>query len=346
MIRKRVLKSVPSSRVLPSSPWAQALLPLRAVLVTGKGGVGKTTVAASLARFASQQGKRVLVTEIANEEVSSSALADALGVEAIAQEPQEIAPGLRLCSLSPTLGHQSFLRDVLPMKLLADAAMRAGAIRRFLSAAPTFPEMGVLYRLLDLVRTTRRDGTFEHEMIIVDLPATGHALALAQIPASLLRVIHTGPIATAVREGLDLIMDPARTGAVVVTLPETLPVSEAIELARGIEEHRIPLAHVFVNRVPFDPFAPEEHEIVERLLRGRGPTLGARTVERIHRSGGALRRMIQAVNVPVTTLQDTWLDGPRLAEEVASLMAVDVEETPLASPGSSPPAAVEGGVRA
>ena len=74
--------------------------------------------------------------------------------------------------------------------------------RRFLAAAPTFPEMGVLYRLLDLVRAKRRDGTDEHEMIIVDLPATGHALALAQIPASLLRVIPSGPIAAAVREAV------------------------------------------------------------------------------------------------------------------------------------------------
>ena len=60
------------------------------------------------------------------------------------------------------------------MKILADAAMRSNAIRRFLAAAPTFPEMGVLYRLLDLVRAKRRDGSVEHETIIVDLPATGH----------------------------------------------------------------------------------------------------------------------------------------------------------------------------
>ena len=86
-----------------------------------------------------------------------------------------------------------------------------------------------------LVRAKRRDGSDEHELIIVDLPATGHALALAQIPASLLRVIPTGPIANAVREGLDLLTDPARTGAIVVTLPETLPVSEALELVQGIE---------------------------------------------------------------------------------------------------------------
>jgi arsenite/tail-anchored protein-transporting ATPase len=293
------------------------------VLVTGKGGVGKTTVAASLARYVSQAGKRVLVTEIGSEDATTSALADALGIPKLTDQPVEIAPNLRVASLAPSLGHQRFLRDVLPMKILADAAMRTGAIRRFLSAAPTFPEMGVLYRLLDLVRAKRKDGSEEHEMIIVDLPATGHALALAQIPASLLRVIPTGPIAAAVKEGLELLMDPKRTGAVVVTLPETLPVSEAIELIQGIYEHKIPLAHVFVNRVPFNPFTDEEREIVRALLDGKPPTLGERTLERIDRARVALDRIVKAVTVPIATLQDVWLDGPRLAEEMASLMAVD-----------------------
>ena len=290
------------------------------MLVTGKGGVGKTTVAASLARFAAASGKRVLCAEMSGESGASSALGAALGVETLSDQPVELGVNLKGLVLSATLGHQRFLRDVLPMKLLADAAMRSGAVRRFLAAAPTFPEMGVLYRLLDLVRDTRKDGTPEHELIIVDLPATGHALALAQIPASLLRVISTGPIATAVREGLDLLRDKEKTGAVIVTLPETLPVSEAIELARGIEEHEIPLARLFVNRMPFDPFDDEEREWIRDLLASQPPVLGERTMERIDRARVSLARLKREVKVPITPLQDVWLEAPRLAEEMASLM--------------------------
>ena len=301
----------------------KSLLPLRAVLVTGKGGVGKTTLTASLARYAAGQGKRVLCAEMVGDPKASSALADALGIDTIGIEPVTVAPNLKAVLLAPHLGHTRFLRDVLPMKILADAAMRSAAIRRFLAAAPTFPEMGVLYRLLDLVRAKRRDGSDEHEMIIVDLPATGHALALAQIPASLLRVIPTGPIAAAVREGLDLLTDTERTGAVVVTLPETLPVSEALELCKGIQLHDIPLAQVFVNRVPFDPFTEAEREAVRALLVGRPPTLGERTMERIDRARVSLARLQREVKVPIVALQDVWLDGPRLAEEMASLMAVE-----------------------
>jgi arsenite-transporting ATPase len=299
------------------------LLPLRAVLVTGKGGVGKTTVTASLARFAASRGKRVLCAEIAGDPAASSALADALGVDHLDIEPVTVSENIKAVLLAPHLGHTKFLRDVLPMKLLADAAMRSAAIRRFLAAAPTFPEMGVLYRLLDLVRMKRRDGSDEHELIIVDLPATGHALALAQIPASLLRIIPSGPIAAAVREGLDLLTDKQRTGAIVVTLPETLPVSEALELVKGITQHDIPLAQVMVNRVPFDPFSDAEREAVRAMLDGRGPTLGERTMERIDRARVSLARLQREVTVPIVALQDVWLDGPRLAEEMASLMGVE-----------------------
>jgi anion-transporting ArsA/GET3 family ATPase len=293
------------------------------VLITGKGGVGKTTVTASLARYAAGQGKRVLCAEMVGDPAATSALADALGVDRLEVEPTFVSPNLSAVQLAPHLGHVKFLRDVLPMKLLADAAMRSAAIRRFLAAAPTFPEMGVLYRLLDLVRQKRRDGTDEHEMIIVDLPATGHALALAQIPASLLRVIPTGPIAAAVREGLDLLTDRQRTGAVVVTLPETLPVSEALELCKGITLHQIPLAQVVVNRVPFDPFSVEEREAVRVMLEGSAPTLGVRTLERIDRAQVSVARLRREVTVPIVALQDVWLDGPRLAEEMASLMTVE-----------------------
>ena len=148
-------------------------------------------------------------------------------------------------------------------------------------------------------------------------------------------MIPTGPIAAAVREGLELLQDPERTGAVVVTLPETLPVSEAIELVRGIEEHRIPLAQVVVNRVPFDPFSDEERAFVRALLENEPPTLGERTLERIDRARVALERIRSAVSVPVGVLQDVWLDGPRLAEEMASLMAVEEPESPVPGSGRS-----------
>jgi hypothetical protein len=92
---------------------------------------------------------------------------------------------------------------------------------------------------------------------------------------------------------------------------------------KGIQLHEIPLAQVFVNRVPFDPFSDEVREAVRALLADRGPMLGARTMERIDRARVSLERLAREVKVPIVALQDVWLDGPRLAEEMASLMALD-----------------------
>lgn len=303
------------------------LLPLRAVLVTGKGGVGKTTVAASIARYFAASGKRVLAAEIADagtEEDTTSALAAALGEEKITEQPREIASNLFLGSISASAGHQKFLRDVLPMKVLADAAMKSGAIRRFLSAAPTFPEMGILYRLLDLEKQTQKDGSNSYDCIVCDLPATGHALALAQIPESLLKVISSGPIATAIREGLEFLLDPKLVGGVIVTLPETLPVSEAIELAHGVREHKIPLARVIVNRVPFNPFDADERAFLDRAVVGKGPVLGVRTLERIDRAKASLDRIRANVDVPVQVMQEMWHEGPKVAAEMASLISLEL----------------------
>jgi anion-transporting ArsA/GET3 family ATPase len=174
---------------------------------------------------------------------------------------------------------------------------------------------------LDLVRQTRSDGTFEHEMLVVDMPATGHALALAQIPSSLLRIIQVGPIANAVREGLDFLLDPTKAGAVIVALPETLPVSEAIELAAGIREHQIPLRHAFLNRVPRDPFTGEERRAMADLVASLPPTMGARTVDRIARADVARSRFATGVKTKVTELMDSLLMGPDLTMHIAKTFA-------------------------
>jgi hypothetical protein len=133
-------------------------------------------------------------------------------------------------------------------------------------------------------------------------------------------VIPTGPIAAAVSEGLTLLKDASQTGALVMTLPETLPVSEALELCIGLRKHDIPLSKVCVNRVPFDPFTDAEREAVRTVLEGRAPMLGERSMERIDRARVALARLSRDVTVPVVALQDVWLEGTRLVEELATSM--------------------------
>jgi anion-transporting ArsA/GET3 family ATPase len=281
----------------------------RALLVTGKGGVGKTALAAGLAHLAANAGKRVTVCEISYEPDATSPLARALGIDHTKSYPIEIAHNLRTMLLTPTDGHVRFLKHTLHVGLLADAAMRSAAIRRFLLAAPTLAEMGILYRILDLVRERRHDGSNEHELVILDLPATGHTLGLAQIPHAILEVIHSGPIANAVREGLELLEDPKRTTTVVVTLPESLPVSEAIELLRGLRNHKIPLSGVILNRMPHDPFNTDERKAVDAIVARSGPLLGARTLPRIDRAKAARERLQKEISGAIACVPELHESG-------------------------------------
>lgn len=265
------------------------LVQRRLIIVTGKGGVGKTTITAALARHYADAGRRVLAAEIVPSPETPSQLALALGVKGLTEEPQLFARNLSAVLVTPTSGHLRFLQDSLPLKLLADTAMRSQALRKFLSAAPGFSDMGVMYRMLDLMRRPNPAGGHAFEIVLLDSPATGHALALAQIPEFLIRVVPGGPIRRVAEEGLAVLTDPRITGTLIVTLPETLPVTEALELQAGLTKHRLPVSAIVVNRVPRDPFSREERAAVATVLSGQpGLVLGARELRRIERAEAAL----------------------------------------------------------
>lgn len=265
------------------------LVQRRLIIVTGKGGVGKTTLTAALARHYASQGRRVLAAEIVPNADTPSQLALALGVKKPTEEPAELLPNVSVVLVTPTSGHHRFLQDSLPMKLLADTAMRSQALKKFLSAAPGFSDMGVMYRMLDLMKRENPAGGHAYEIVLLDSPATGHALALAQIPEFLIRIIPGGPIRRVAEEGLAVLTDPRITGTMIVTLPETLPVTEAMELQAGLTSHRLPVTAIVVNRVPRDPFSKDEREALKTMLSGTTTTvLGTRELKRIERAEAAL----------------------------------------------------------
>ena len=298
-----------------------ALWERRALLVSGKGGVGKTTVAAALALAAVKAGKSVLLAEVevgSEAEEGPSPLASLVGARVDGSRVSAVSPGLSFVRLSAIEGQRQFLQEILPLRVMADAAMRTRALRRFLEAAPALREMGVLYQMLHLIRLTRADGRPQYPLCILDLPATGHALALAALPDTLLSVMPGGPIGRAVREGLKLLRDPALTGALLVTLPEPLPVSETLELTTAIERHGIPIAAGVLNRLPDNPFSPDGREAVKQLLDAHGPHRGQRALGRLDRARGAQERLRQHFPAPLLTLPELPSSGARLVEQLAT----------------------------
>ncbi len=181
--------------------------------MTGKGGVGRSSVTGALAKYAQRNGKRVLVAEIGDAGDDYSPLAGHFGFRRLPDAPAEIGPGIKGVTLQARIGQELFFASVLHTKTLVHAAMASETVRRLLNAGPSFREMGVYFQLLTLLRAHRGDGTPEHEIIILDMPATGHTLSLTGLPEQLLKLIPRGPIAEALREGQGYMNDPAKSAA-------------------------------------------------------------------------------------------------------------------------------------
>ena len=294
-----------------------ALLASRLVLVTGKGGVGKTTLAAALARLAARSGKRVLLAEVGKDPAARSPILTALGEERPSSlEPMKVGDNLWTVLLTPEAGHRAFLRDVLPLAFLAERALKAEPLKRFLQAAPAFAELGILYRGLQLVRAERTKNLPLFDLVVLDAPATGHALAFATLPQLLLKIIPGGPIGRTAREGISLLHDPKHTRAVVATLPESLPVAEALELMQGLRNSNLKVHGVIANLVPDDPFSAAEHDAIAQLL-AKAEVAGARTLQRLSRAKAALLRLEQTVG-QVLHVRERTARGSGLVDQVAN----------------------------
>jgi len=279
-------------------------------LVTGKGGVGRTTVSAALATAAAGHGKRVLLTEIGDPEGGFSAIGRKFGKEHLTPDPQPLGPpGLLGCHVWATRGHELFAHSVVPAGPLIRAALRSKALRKFVSAVPSLYELGVFFHLLRLLQARDAEGNPEHEVIVADMPATGQTLALTSLPEILLDALPDGPIPRYMREGQSYLNDPTKGVAWVVTLPEPLPVTEALELIDGLRETKITPAGVILNRIPDDPFAPDERDALEAVIATRAMH-GELTFRQIGAARAAREQLRGSTDVPVFELPELADDAP------------------------------------
>jgi anion-transporting ArsA/GET3 family ATPase len=279
------------------------ILDRRVHLVTGKGGVGKTTVTAALARAAARHGKRVLALDFGDAEGGESPLGILFGRPRLSETPVQVAANLQLGHLWAPLGHEGFLASVLSGPL-ARGALRSKALRKFLEAAPSFHEMGIYYHLLMLLEATlSRGGPPRYDVLVLDMPATGHTLALTELPRQLEALMPVGPIAKALARGKAFMNDPDKAAAWVVTLPEQLPVSEALELVDGLRSSQVAAGGILLNRVPADPFTPEGHtELSAWLAEGRHH--GAASLRRLEGARESEARLRHEADVPVVALPE------------------------------------------
>lgn len=277
------------------------------VLITGKGGVGRSVMTAAIARLAARRGKRVLVTEVGEEGDDYSPLARHWNRERLARYPELLEPTIHGAVLLARTGQELFLKSVLRSGTIARAALNSDALRRLLSAGPSFREMGVFFQLLTLLR--EKAGPLPaYDLVLIDMPATGHTLSLTGLPQLLLKLVPGGPIAAALKEGQSYLNDPNRAAAWIVTLPETLPVSECLELIEGLEKTRVPVGGLIVNRMPDDPFSKAEREALAPLVDAHG-WLGRELFKKPHVAHRELARLRSKTVLPVFVIPELPHEG-------------------------------------
>jgi len=285
-------------------------------LISGKGGVGRTTLSATLARSSAAAGKKTLLAEIEDDSGWDSPLARGFGHKKFGVDPTEIEKNLYGVRLSAHAGQEQFLNSFLKVSTLTNLVLGNQGIKWFLEGAPAFREMGFFNHLLLQLRKT------EFETIILDMPATGHLVGLAKLPGILLKMIPFGPIADRLKEGQNYFYDKQQTAAWIVTLPQTLPVSEAIELKNSLDIETVPVGGFILNRSPFNPFTSEEEKLLDGLSSmGKTQKLMV-DLERIRRLREAQNRLSEE-NTSIFMAPETFypLDEPEFGSRVQKMEA-------------------------
>jgi arsenite/tail-anchored protein-transporting ATPase len=278
----------------------QSLTAARVVVVAGKGGVGKTTVTAVIARAASDAGRRVLVVELD-------------GKPALA----ELIPDIDVLAISAPEALDEYLRDH-GFARIAKRLNRTGVIDVVGTAAPGIDDIVVLGKIKQL----ERSGDFD--LIVVDGPAAGHAITFLMSAAGLADAVSSGPVRAQADDVLELLHDPERCQVVLVTLPETTPVNEVVETAFALEDQvGVQLGPVVVNGVDVGDPLPDDDAVrgavaeldasdAEGLLEAVAFRRSRRAME-----AGEIARLRAELPIPEVTLP---------ALRVAGLTSSDIEQ--------------------
>jgi anion-transporting ArsA/GET3 family ATPase len=289
----------------------------RLVVVTGKGGVGKTTVAAALGLLAARQGRRTVVCEVAQQE----RLAGLFGARDVGHGEVELAPGLFSVSVQPERAMHEWLRHQLKSGALAGLLGHSRLFGYLTAAAPGVTELVTVGKVWDLAQVERRTGGSPFDLVIMDAPATGHALALLRAPRTYANIARVGPIARQAASIDAFLRDSSATGVLSVALPEEMPVNETVDLEQRLaDDLGMEVGQVVANGVLPGRFTAAD---VRRLrsLDGQGTkaaqaAVGSALVEhgRAEAQREQLERLRAEVRAPVTTLPYLFEPEPRRRE--------------------------------
>jgi anion-transporting ArsA/GET3 family ATPase len=227
----------------------------RVVIVAGKGGVGKTTVTATLATVAANAGLSVLIVEVEGK----SGLAACFGRPPLTYEEAELASRVRGRTLTPDEALVDYLESH-GLRRISKRLVRSGALEVVASAVPGMKDILVLGKVKALEVERAAD------LILIDAPAAGHAVSFLMSPRGLGDAVRVGPVSKQSTDVIEMLSDPARCQVMLVTVPEETPVNELVDTAFQLEDRiGVRLAPVVVNGCYPDPGLPASADEVQRL---------------------------------------------------------------------------------
>jgi len=308
---------------------AQFFAASRLVIVAGKGGVGKTTVSAALARAAARSGLSTLIVEVEGK----SGLASLFGREPLTYDEvtlsggggPEAAADIRGRTLTPDDALLEYLRDH-GMSRISRRLVSSGALDVVATAAPGIKDILILGKVKQLERAGTAD------LLILDAPAAGHAITFLLSARALLDAVRVGPINSQARDVLEMLTDHERCQVVLVTLPEETPVNELIDTAYHLEDRvGVALGPVVVNGLypeirglDVDPAAAAT-EVGSTLRGGEVGSLAAAADFRLHRMALQRSQVSRlASQLPLPQLELPYLFNADLGPDDLEVLATDL----------------------
>lgn len=328
---------------MPVNPASavSCLLDHRLVIVTGKGGTGKTTVSACLALAAAQRGRRVLVVEVARSPQVARLLDP--GAPEVGYTAQPVAPGIRVMRIDPFAALAEYIGLQVGLQHVVERVLRSRGFRQLMEASPGWRELITLGKVWHLEQM-RENGRPLYDLIVVDAPATGHGIALLEVPRVVVSAVRAGPLRHHTERVEALIEDASRTLLLPVARAEELPARETAQLVHRVRDQlSLHVDRVVVNAVHEPPFPRELGDLDERLERlpqgdGFGTLPGPATLAtcgrylraRYELNRGYVAEIARTTGLPVVCLP-YLRDGLQDLDDVSGLAA-----GLLAAPGAAP----------
>jgi len=300
------------------------------LVVTGKGGTGKTTVAASLAVAAAQRGRRTLVVEVEGRQ----SLAVPFGRRSIGYQEVKLAERVHGLAVDPQLSLREYLGryGFAPLARLLSWARLTTFVT---AAAPGLGDILLVGKVWEAATRRTRDGRV-YDLVVLDAPPTGRVAPFLRAPETIAELARVGPIRHQADRVKSLLDDPKRTAMVLTCLPEELPVTETIEATVALRAAELPLGAVVANQVTADRLASRASRLPS-LARDPGPLLDAASG-----AGAPLDKDAIAVLLEEARGRQRQIARERrlLKELRARLDGLPVIELPLLAGGAAGPEAI------